>query len=183
MSVCTPVTSDQAPFPCRSPSTASPNLASVKARTSYTIGWNLSPNFTYSSSIIQCTPLLSSNRLERHPIRPRFTPSVQRPRVSHPAAAPSSCLIPSRVGSGTGIFTRAFLAHPGCSAAVRELRAVEPSMSPVTRISPIYPIHIWRRGNESTVLSKSQRSKGLPEGRHLREHPRPRRLGRPHRRR
>lgn len=33
----------------------------------------------------------------------------------------------SRLGAGTGIFTRALLAHPDWKDAVKELRAVEPS--------------------------------------------------------
>lgn len=33
----------------------------------------------------------------------------------------------SRIGSGTGIFTRALLSHPGFSNSVKELKAVEPS--------------------------------------------------------
>ncbi len=32
-----------------------------------------------------------------------------------------------RLGSGTGIFTRALLAHPDWSSAIKELRAIEPS--------------------------------------------------------
>ena len=32
-----------------------------------------------------------------------------------------------RIGSGTGIFTRALLAHPTFGPAIKELRAVEPS--------------------------------------------------------
>lgn len=32
-----------------------------------------------------------------------------------------------RIGAGTGIFTRAFLAHPEWASAIKELRAFEPS--------------------------------------------------------
>ena len=32
-----------------------------------------------------------------------------------------------RIGAGTGIFTRALLANPDWSSAIKELRAVEPS--------------------------------------------------------
>ena len=33
----------------------------------------------------------------------------------------------ARIGSGTGIFTRALLAHPDWADTVKELRAIEPS--------------------------------------------------------
>lgn len=36
-------------------------------------------------------------------------------------------LILVRIGSGTGIFTRAMLAHPSFAKSVKELKAVEPS--------------------------------------------------------
>ncbi|KAJ7285789.1 S-adenosyl-L-methionine-dependent methyltransferase [Mycena rebaudengoi] len=39
------------------------------------------------------------------------------------------------VGSGTGIFTRALLAHPDWSSAVNELRAIEPSEGMRDRVS------------------------------------------------
>lgn len=38
-----------------------------------------------------------------------------------------SNLISRRIGAGTGIFTRALLAHPDWADAIKELRAVEPS--------------------------------------------------------
>ena len=34
---------------------------------------------------------------------------------------------PRRIGSGTGLFTRALLAHPDWANSVKELRAIEPS--------------------------------------------------------
>lgn len=33
----------------------------------------------------------------------------------------------NRIGAGTGIFTRAFLAHPEWASAIKELRVFEPS--------------------------------------------------------
>ena len=36
-------------------------------------------------------------------------------------------MLSTRIGSGTGIFTRALLAHPDWKDAVKQLRAVEPS--------------------------------------------------------
>jgi len=67
-----------------------------------------------------------------------------RARPTYPASALSaihSALISSppfnvlEVGVGTGIFTRAFLAHPECSSTLHELRAVEPSEGMRTQFS------------------------------------------------
>lgn len=44
---------------------------------------------------------------------------------SHRVIANCACLL-SRVGAGTGIFTRAFLAHEGWASAIKEIKAVEP---------------------------------------------------------
>ncbi|KAF8580883.1 S-adenosyl-L-methionine-dependent methyltransferase [Ramaria rubella] len=57
--------------------------------------------------------------------RPSYpAPALQAIRSAMDSAPPYNVL---ELGAGTGIFTRAFLAHSEWSSAIRELRAVEPS--------------------------------------------------------
>lgn len=59
--------------------------------------------------------------------RPSYQPSVLsyiRQSISKEGSSPLNIV---EIGSGTGIFTRALLAHPDWSSSVAEIRAVEPS--------------------------------------------------------
>ncbi|KAI0807512.1 S-adenosyl-L-methionine-dependent methyltransferase [Fomes fomentarius] len=59
----------------------------------------------------------------------RVRPSYQPNALAHirQAVKASSPLNVVEIGAGTGIFTRALLAHPDWADAIKELRAVEPS--------------------------------------------------------
>jgi len=57
--------------------------------------------------------------------RPSYPPSALAAMKS--ALNPYAPVNVLELGAGTGIFTRAFLAHPEWSSALRELRAIEPS--------------------------------------------------------
>ncbi|KAF8522242.1 S-adenosyl-L-methionine-dependent methyltransferase [Hysterangium stoloniferum] len=57
--------------------------------------------------------------------RPSYPPSALAAIKS--ALNPSAPVKVLELGAGTGIFTKAFLAHPEWSSALRELRAIEPS--------------------------------------------------------
>ncbi|PCH38048.1 S-adenosyl-L-methionine-dependent methyltransferase [Wolfiporia cocos MD-104 SS10] len=59
----------------------------------------------------------------------RARPSYQPAALSHirQAVGASSSLNVVEIGSGTGIFTRALLAHPEWATSVKQLKAVEPS--------------------------------------------------------
>ncbi|KAG8935694.1 hypothetical protein FRC02_006970 [Tulasnella sp. 418] len=58
--------------------------------------------------------------------RPTY-PSEQLSYIQSTAANPDGPLNIIELGSGTGIFTRALLAHPSLGPVVHELRAIEPS--------------------------------------------------------
>ncbi|KAJ7449853.1 S-adenosyl-L-methionine-dependent methyltransferase [Mycena latifolia] len=57
--------------------------------------------------------------------RPSYQPlALSHIRTAVRAAVPLNVV---EIGAGTGIFTRAFLAHPEWASAIKQLRAVEPS--------------------------------------------------------
>jgi hypothetical protein len=90
------------------------------------------PLFKFPSAVSrrrrrQGTPVLPPRRPRLHPqVHPRAQRTEHR-RVCAPWLYAAPALTPRRIGAGTGIFTRALLAHPTFASALAALSAVEPS--------------------------------------------------------